>query len=432
LYCAAVFIDSMLATGLSARSAALLDAPAAPRLEQAIIERHRAPAIALLGIPFEPITLAGAVRRIEQMVASRQPHYVVTPNVDFLVQARRDAELHRILIDADLVVCDGTPLRWSSHLLGNALPERVAGADLVPRLIRVAARKNYRLFLLGATPEANVQAVTNLRAQFPCLNIAGHYSPPFRPLHKMDHENIAQRILAARPDLLLVAFGCPKAEKWIAMNYQSLGVPVTIGVGATIDFLAGRVKRAPVWMQRAGMEWLFRLYQEPRRLFRRYATDLWHFGWAMAVQWWHTQVSLRAAHLQQDEVGLIIGPTWHRIQLPKRLDAEVVRRGARIWAQAVNRHCLLDLDDVQFIDSTGVGLLLRLRNDVRAAGNRLILVSPSPAVRRTLRWMRLLDSFVTADDAVDARRTIEAELHDAARDSRCRSELGSSLVETSM
>lgn len=422
----------MLATGLSPRSAPLLDTPAARPIEQAKIERHRAPPIALLGIPFEPITLAGAVRRIEQMVASRRPHYVVTPNVDFLVQARRDAELRRVLIDADLVVCDGTPLQWSSLLLGNALPERVAGADLVPRLIRVAARKNYRLFLLGAMPEANAQAVANLRAQFPSLNIAGHYSPPFRPLHEMDHEDIAQRILAARPDLLLVAFGCPKAEKWIAMNYQSLGVPVTIGVGATIDFLAGRVKRAPVWMQRAGVEWLFRLCQEPRRLFRRYATDLWHFGWAMAAQWWHTQVSLRAAHLQQDEVSLVVGPTWRRIRFPKRLDADVVRRGARIWAQAASRHCLLDLDDVQFIDSTGVGLLLRLRNDVRAAGKRLILVSPSPAVRRTLGWMRLLDFFVTADDAVDARRAIGAELHNATNGSRCRSKHESSLVEASV
>src|SRR5262245_24000394 len=132
--------------------------------------------ITLLGVPFEHITLAGAVQRIETMIASGRPHYVVTPNVDFLVQARRDAELRRVLIDADLVVCDGTPVRWASNLLGNPLPERVAGADLVPRLIEVAAQKGYRLFFLGATPEANTQAVASLRARYSNLNICDHYS----------------------------------------------------------------------------------------------------------------------------------------------------------------------------------------------------------------------------------------------------------------
>ncbi len=100
----------------------------------------------------------------------------------------------------------------------------------------------------------------------------------------MDNEEITKQIRAARPDILLVAFGCPKAEKWIAANYRALGVPVTIGVGGTIDFLAGRIKRAPVWMQRAGLEWIFRFWQEPGRLFKRYATDLWHFGCAMIAE----------------------------------------------------------------------------------------------------------------------------------------------------
>jgi N-acetylglucosaminyldiphosphoundecaprenol N-acetyl-beta-D-mannosaminyltransferase len=404
----------MVAIGLTTRSAAPPDTPAVAPIVQATGGRCPAPAIALLGIPFEHITLAGAVQRIEQMLASRRPHYVVTPNVDFLVQARRDAELRRILVDADLSVCDGTPLQWASRLLGNALPERVAGADLVPQLIRLAARKNYRLFFLGATPEANAQAVANLRAQFPRLNVAGHYSPPFRPLHEMDHEDTAQRILAARPDLLLVAFGCPKAEKWIAMNYQSLGVPVTIGVGATIDFLAGRVRRAPVWMQRTGMEWLFRLCQEPQRLFHRYATDLWHFSRAMTAQWWRTRGSVKAADAAENEIEMVTGSTWHRIRLPKRLDADVVRGGGRIWEQAARRHCLLDLDDVRFIDSTGVGLLLQLRKSLRSSGNCLVLVAPSPAVRRMLDWMQILDCFVTADDAVDARRAIGAELREPA------------------
>src|SRR5258708_34368526 len=207
--------------------------------------------VAILGVPFDPVTIDSAIARITQMVVSRRPAYVVTPNVDFLVQSRRDAELLRILLEAHLVLCDGKPLVWASRWLGNPLPERVAGADLVPRFIALAEQRGFRLFLLGATPEASSRGVARLRERHPALVIAGHYSPPFRPLVEMDNEEISRRIWAARPDVVLVSFGCPKQEKWIAQNYQALGVPVCIGVGATIDFLAGQVRRAPRWMQRA-------------------------------------------------------------------------------------------------------------------------------------------------------------------------------------
>ena len=226
--------------------------------------------LAILGVPFDNVTTEQVIQTIVEMVASRRPHYLVTANVDFLVQAQTDVELRRILFDADLVLCDGTPLLWASRLLGNPLAERVAGADIVPLLIRIAAERQYRIFLLGASPDSAQRAVANLRQQYEDLIIAGHYSPPFSTLLEMDHEKIKQRILAAQPDMLFVSFGCPKQEKWIAMHYRALGVPVAAGVGATIDFLAGHMKRAPVWMQRIGMEWVFRLAQKPRRLFGRY------------------------------------------------------------------------------------------------------------------------------------------------------------------
>src|SRR5262245_57564958 len=245
--------------------------------------------IAILGVPLDHVTLTDALDLIERMIASRQPHYLVTANVDFVVQAQDDVELRRILLDAHLVLCDGTPLVWASRLLGNRLPERVAGADLAPQFVRVAAQKGYRIFFLGATPAAANQAVENLRKNFPGLRIVGQYSPAFKQLLDMDHEEITRRIREAKPDLLFVSFGCPKQEKWIAMHYRSLGVPVSIGVGATIDFFAGHMKRAPVWMQRSGMEWTFRLMQEPRRLFKRYARDLGVFGWNFLAQWWHCQ-----------------------------------------------------------------------------------------------------------------------------------------------
>lgn len=230
--------------------------------------------IRLMNVPFDVVTMPQTLDRIGGMIASKLPHYLATANVDFLVQTRTDSELRRILNEAHLVVCDGTPLVWLSRLLRRGLPERVAGSDLVPQLLERAERQGWRVFFLGGEPRALSRAVRNVEAKHPNIHIVGSYSPPFAPLDKMDHEGICERVRVAKPDLLLVSFGCPKQEKWIARNHAALEVPVSIGVGATIDFLAGTVKRAPRWMQVGGMEWIYRLAQEPRRLLKRYSTDL--------------------------------------------------------------------------------------------------------------------------------------------------------------
>jgi exopolysaccharide biosynthesis WecB/TagA/CpsF family protein len=243
--------------------------------------------VAILGIPFHQTTLAGAVDRIDAMVADGGAHYVVTPNVDFLVKAQRDNELRRILVRADLVLCDGKPIVWASHLLGGVLPCRVTGSDLVPLLLQRAAEKGWRIFLLGGSPAVAAEAARRIGAAHPSLPQVSHYSPPYLPLLEMDNMGIADRIRTARPDVVLVCFGCPKQEKWISRNLHLLRVPVMIAAGATIDFLAGSMARAPVWMQRSGTEWVFRLIQEPRRLTRRYADDLLHFFPAILRQRWH-------------------------------------------------------------------------------------------------------------------------------------------------
>ena len=366
------------------------------------------PAIAILGVPFDNVTTAEAVAMVEQMVATRRPHYFVTANVDFLVQAQRDVELRRILFDAHLVLCDGTPLVWASRLLGNRLAERVAGADLVPLLVRIAAEKHLRVFFLGGTPKSTDAALANLKARHPNLAVVG-YSPPFNQLLEMDHEEIKRRIAEARPDMLFVSFGCPKQEKWIAMHYQSLGVPVAAGVGGTIDFLAGQLKRAPRWMQRSGTEWIFRMAQEPRRLFRRYVTDLWVFGWSIAAQWWQMQF-----HRTRGVTGRVSAPVkaeadWQWIQLPDRLDLAAVRNDVLLLDQilADGRHCLLQMNKVEFIDSTGMGLLIRLQKKIRATGRQLILLDPHPAVKRALALMHLGDFFASAPDFESAQKLIE-------------------------
>jgi N-acetylglucosaminyldiphosphoundecaprenol N-acetyl-beta-D-mannosaminyltransferase len=242
--------------------------------------------VAILGVPFHQTTLAGAVDSIDAMIAGGGTHYVVTPNVDFLVKAQRDNELRMILIHADLVLCDGKPIVWASHLLGGVLASRVAGSDLIPLLLQRSAEKGWRIFLLGGSPDVAAEAARRIGVSYPTLPEVGHYSPPYGPLDEMDNEGILEQIRSARPDVMLVCFGCPKQEKWISRNLRSLEVPVVIAAGATVDFLAGSMVRAPVWMQRAGFEWIFRLLQEPRRLARRYADDLLHFLPAVLRQRW--------------------------------------------------------------------------------------------------------------------------------------------------
>lgn len=367
--------------------------------------------VTILGVPFSDITLAQTIERIEQMIHSRRSHYIVTANVDFLVQARSDVELHRILVEADVVLCDGQPLVWASRWLGHSLPERVAGSDLVPLLIKLSAERGYRVFFLGGSSEVAAQAAQNMQSLYPALKICGHYSPPYNPLLEMDHDDIAERIRAAQPDLLFVSLGCPKAEKWMFMHYRSLGVPVAIGVGGTIDFLAKRLKRAPLWMQRTGIEWLFRLLQEPRRLYSRYARDAREFGAAIFQQLWHLQWrkprNLYCAATRID----VAEPTWRRIHPPQALTRSVIERDARIWTRALKHHCLVELANVRFIDSTGIGLLIQLQRQLLEKDLCLVLLDPSNVVRNVIRILHLDFFFLVARDTIEARDLIRARLH---------------------
>lgn len=336
--------------------------------------------VPILGVPLDPVSADEALSRIAGMIASGEPHYVVTPNVDILVQARRNPELHRILCEADLVLCDGQPLVWVSKLLGRALPERVAGADLAPPLIAQAERMGHRIFLLGATPESNAQAAARLQQRHPRLQIAGYYSPPFRPLDQMDHDEIICRVRAAEPDILFVSFGCPKQEQWISMHYRQLGVPVCLGVGATIDFLAGRVPRAPMWMRHCGLEWSYRLIQEPRRLFRRYLKDALCFGPDLMAQG-YAHVSAPWHRRGQAET-VATGTDTLEIRATGSLDRALIEQSPA-WAPLAEGRCdcRLDVSGVNFIDDYAAAALTVWHRRLRRAGHRLVLVATSRTAR---------------------------------------------------
>jgi N-acetylglucosaminyldiphosphoundecaprenol N-acetyl-beta-D-mannosaminyltransferase len=383
------------ASTLTARPKAVAPTPA-PLVTREKSRPQKSP-IAMLGVPFDNVTTEEAIRLIDEMIASRQPHYLATANVDFTVQALHDPELRKILAEAHLVVCDGMPLVWASKWLRNPLPERVAGADLVPALLKVAAARGYRVYFLGGKAEVAQQAVANVREQYPTLQVAGVWSPPFAPLASMDHADICRRVRESKADLLFVSFGCPKQEKWIAMNYQNCGVPVSVGVGATIDFLAGSMRRAPRWMQATGLEWIFRLLQEPRRLFRRYAGDLVVFGYGILRQ------TLRLRGQRPHNTSTTLSETSPHlkvaakvVQLPERFDAIEVRDHETTWQQLMEEpnDLLVDASKVAFIDSTGVGMLIRLRKQLRERNHELVLNNPTAAMRRALEIMKLDGLFV--------------------------------------
>jgi N-acetylglucosaminyldiphosphoundecaprenol N-acetyl-beta-D-mannosaminyltransferase len=227
--------------------------------------------IPFMGVNIANVSMAEALDVIESFVAERTPRLVITANVDHLMQIRRDGAFRAVYDRADLVTCDSIPLKWALAFLGTPVKNRVAGADMIFTLAERAAQKGLTLFLLGAATGVAESAAAMLRGRYPGLKIAGTYSPPIMPLADIVRdEETARRVREAAPDIILVAFGAPKQELWLDAVRDKINVPVGIGVGAAFDFVAGTVKRAPVWVQKIGLEWLHRLFQEPRRLWRRY------------------------------------------------------------------------------------------------------------------------------------------------------------------
>jgi N-acetylglucosaminyldiphosphoundecaprenol N-acetyl-beta-D-mannosaminyltransferase len=226
----------------------------------------------LLGVPIALTDYSGAMDVMDGMIARNDRGYVCAVPVHGVMVAQHDPELLRSLHGANVLnVPDGKPLVWALNLLGEDLPDRVYGPELTDRYCARAAERGHRVWLYGGhTPEALDQLAEALERRHPGINIVGSWSPPHRPLNTEEERAVAERINADRPDVVWVGIGVPKQEKWMASMRPLLEAPVLVGVGAAFDFLAGRKRQAPPWMQRRGLEWLFRLSQEPRRLLGRY------------------------------------------------------------------------------------------------------------------------------------------------------------------
>jgi N-acetylglucosaminyldiphosphoundecaprenol N-acetyl-beta-D-mannosaminyltransferase len=220
----------------------------------------------ILDVRVDDVTYDEALTHVARCIESGGAHQIATVNVEFIMAARRDPEFRRVLHQASLCVPDGVGVLWAARRQGQPLRQRVAGVDLVDQIAALGAQRGWRIYFLGAAPGVAEQAATVLGQRYPGLKVAGCYAGSPRP---EEEDEIAGWVRAARADVLLVAYGAPRQNLWIARNQARAGAPVALGVGGAFDFIAGVAQRAPRWVQRLGLEWLHRLVKEPWRLRRQ-------------------------------------------------------------------------------------------------------------------------------------------------------------------
>lgn len=353
--------------------------------------------LGLLGIPIDRVTLSEAVAYLLTLIErADKAHYVATVNVDFFTHLYhpfkkevRSSKLQQTIRSASLVTADGAPLVWMSQLLGYPLPERVSGASLVPALASACAEKGYSFFLLGGERAVTEQAAEKLQIAYPGLRIAGLATPRIS-LDPEDAEEqsicdgaLLKEIQASAPQVLLIGLGCPKQELWFQRVQSTLKVPLSIGVGGTFKFIAGNTRRAPLWMQHAGLEWCYRWWEEPRLLTQRYLRDLGQFP----------LLALRFLFLH--------GRRREENPLPK-----MKREGSNIVVARDLKGCgereevmhflgddsfTLDFSETETLDCGGAGLLLELMRQTEAS--RLTAVGLKADLKKQLDKHRLDNLF---------------------------------------
>lgn len=234
--------------------------------------------IEMMGCFIDNLSMAETLQKIDGFIQSGKPHQHVAVNVDKLVKANKDPSLRKIINDCALINVDGMPVVWASRLLGKPLKERVAGIDLYTALIQRAAEKGWRVYLLGAGEEVVRSVKAIHEKQSPGLKIAGFRNGYWQP---EEEAAVVSSIAESRPDLLFVAMSSPKKERFLGAYQAQMKIPFAMGVGGSFDVIAGKIKRAPLWMQQCGLEWFYRFLQEPAKMFKRYFVDDLEFFWLL-------------------------------------------------------------------------------------------------------------------------------------------------------
>jgi N-acetylglucosaminyldiphosphoundecaprenol N-acetyl-beta-D-mannosaminyltransferase len=228
----------------------------------------------ILGTPVSSLTMDELFSDWEAVIQKGEKAQVCITPVNSILAARATARVQEIYKQADYVLCDGVPVKWASGFLGDPIIERITGLDVLPRIFPFAAERNFTVFLLGASPGVAETLKAVMQTKYPGLKIVGTFVPPFRAVFSTaENEEMIKAINAVKPDILLVSLTAPKQDIWIAENLEKLGTYVAIGIGGAFEVAAGMIKRAPLWMQKSGLEWLYRFLQEPKRMFRRYFVE---------------------------------------------------------------------------------------------------------------------------------------------------------------
>ena len=348
----------------------------------------------LLGLPFDAVTLDEAVQRIAVAVRERTPLFLSTPNLNFLITSQRDPAFQRSVLNSDLSVADGMPIVWIARLLGIALPERVAGSDIFEALMRGEAGP-IKLFLFGGEDGVAARAADNINAAGGAVQCVGHHSPGFGSIEDMSTPQIIESINACAPDFVLVALGAGKGQAWIERNRAQLSAPVISHLGAVINFAAGTVSRAPGWMQKSGLEWLWRIKEEPK-LAQRYLKD----GMALLRLGFRNVLPLMALNARRrqaeppscstlveespGQVTVTISGRWG-----SSARAGLIRALGKIDQRDTARH--IHIEELDGVDPSLLGLIYLMTHGV-----------PAPRVRvfdtlRRWNWYRLNKAEVLVD-----------------------------------
>lgn len=242
----------------------------------------------LVNFPLSTGTYSQFLQQIMQWASEKKPSMICVANVHMFIEAQRDTGFLKLVQGADMVTPDGKPLCWALKLLYGTRQQRVAGMDLLPDLLERMGNDAMSVYFYGGSPQMLDKTKAYLAEKYPLVKLAGMYSPPFRPLTETENNQVIEHINNARPNVVFVILGCPKQEKWMAAVKGRLNA-VTIGVGGALPVMTGMQKRAPLWMQQAGLEWFYRLMQEPRRLFKRYAQTNSHFIWVIMKEFVRTK-----------------------------------------------------------------------------------------------------------------------------------------------
>jgi len=351
-------------------------------------QRMKNTSLVLFGVPFHNVTFEEAVQWVVDRVRSGRPGVIATANLDFIVQAQTDTELRNVLREADLVIADGFPPVKFAPFYGPPLKGRVTGSDITPMLAERAAFEGISIYGLGAAEGVAAKAMEVLKKRHPALKVAGVWSPPYAPLDKMDHTEILRRLGEAKPDILFTAFGAPKQDKFNHMHAKNWQIPVAIGIGGTLDFIAGVQRRAPVWVHKIHCEWLWRWGTDPKRLTRRYVSNIVFMLRAIGLT-----LRLKLCRNIPAKIDPSVPPHW-----PDRGAIYYEFQGVGKLTELEGRKFVIDLRNVGMLRSDEIGALLELSKRIE----KVVLLHAGSKVRKLWAFSKLSDRLPLAATCTEA------------------------------